>query len=84
MSCDNIWRPGQLQGDGKGFWREQKFCGCYYRVSLRHDKINEVIRRTLGVTRITNKIREVRLRWYGLVTRREDENCMEGNPCGRE
>ena len=33
---------------------------------------DKVIRKTLGVTCITDKIREARLRWYGHVMRRED------------
>src|SRR6218665_2581426 len=48
-------------------------------VSLKDKKRNEVIRKTLGVTCITDKIREARLRWYGHanVMQREDENSMK-------
>jgi|SRR6218665_1502843 len=46
-------------------------------VSLKDKKRNEVIRKTLGVTCITDKIRESRLRWYGRFLRREDENSMK-------
>src|SRR6218665_976299 len=46
-------------------------------VSLKDKKGSEAIRKTLGVARITDKIREARLRWYGLVMRREDENFMK-------
>src|SRR6218665_2422744 len=46
-------------------------------VSLKDKKRNEVIRKTLGVAGITYKIREARLRWYGHVMRREDENSMK-------
>src|SRR6218665_58663 len=38
-------------------------------VSLKDKKRNEVIRKTLGVACITDKIREARLRWYGHVMR---------------
>jgi len=31
----------------------------------------------LGVACITDKIREAKLRWYGHVMRREDENSMK-------
>src|SRR6218665_1230825 len=48
-------------------------------VSLKDKKRNEVIRKTLGVACITDKIREARLRWYGggHVMRRGDENSMK-------
>jgi len=43
-------------------------------VSLKDTKRNEVIRKTLGVECVTDKTRSARLRWYGHVMRREDEN----------
>jgi len=46
-------------------------------VSLKDKKRNEVIRKTMGKACITDKIREARLRWYGHVMRREDENSMK-------
>src|SRR6218665_918379 len=39
-------------------------------VSLKDKKRNEVIRKMLGVACITDKIQEVRLRWYDYVMRR--------------
>ena len=45
-------------------------------VSLKDKKNNEVIRKTLGVACITDKIREARL-YGGHVMRREDENSMK-------
>jgi len=47
------------------------------RISLKNKKRNEVIRKTLRVACITDKIREARLRWYCYVIRREDENSMK-------
>src|SRR6218665_2507481 len=44
--------------------------------SLNNKKRNEVIRKTLGLACITDKIREARLRWRGHVMRREDQNSM--------
>ena len=38
---------------------------------------NKVIRKTLGVANITDKIGDARSRWYAHVMRREDENCMK-------
>jgi len=46
-------------------------------VSLKDKKRNEVIRKTLGVACVTDKIREARLRCYGHVMRIEDENSMK-------
>jgi len=46
-------------------------------VSLKDKKRNEVIRKTLEVACITDKMREARLRWYGHVVRREDEHFMK-------
>ena len=41
-------------------------------VSLKDKTTNEVIKKALGVARITDKMQEARLRWYGHVMRRED------------
>ena len=46
-------------------------------VSLKDKIRNEVIRKTLRVACITDKIREARLRWYGHVMRIKDENSMK-------
>jgi len=46
-------------------------------VSLKDRKRNEDIRQAVGVTCITDKIWEVRLRWYGHVKRREDDSCVK-------
>ena len=46
-------------------------------VSLRDKKRNEDIRETLGVACITDKVREARMRWYGHVMRKEDDNCIK-------
>src|SRR6218665_1408727 len=45
-------------------------------VSLKDKKRKEVIKRR-WVACITDKIREARLRWYGHVMRREDENSTK-------
>jgi len=42
---------------------------------LRDKKRNDDIRRILGVACITDKVREARLRWFGHVQRREEEDC---------
>ena len=44
------------------------------RVTLR-DKVKSVdIRKELGVTSIQEKVREMRLRWYGYMQRMEENN----------
>ena len=43
---------------------------------LRDKKMNDDIRRILGVACITDKVREARLRWFGHVQRREEEDCV--------
>ena len=40
----------------------------------RKDKVrNEVVRERMGVGELSGKLRETRMRWYGHVTRRDDE-----------
>ena len=46
-------------------------------ISLKDKKRNKVIRKSLWVACIADKIREARLRWYGHAMRREDENSMK-------
>ena len=42
----------------------------------RKDRIeNEKIRGTVKVTRVSKKVQEARLRWFGHVVRREEESC---------
>ena len=43
---------------------------------MRDKKRNDDIRRILGVACITDKGREARLRWFGHVQRREEEDCV--------
>jgi len=31
----------------------------------------------IGVARITDKVREARLRWYGRIQRREEDDCVK-------
>jgi len=45
-------------------------------LTLRNKKRNDDIRRILGVACITDKVREARLRWFGHVQRREEEDCV--------
>jgi len=82
MNKDLYWcmerRPGQWQGERKGYWREQKgeCCGGYLESHWRIRKLGH--QKDDGVACITGKIREARLLWYGHVIRREDENYMKG------
>ena len=46
-------------------------------LTLRDRKRNDDIRRIIGVACITDKIREARLRWYGHVQRREEDDCVK-------
>ena len=39
--------------------------------------MNIIIREKLGVVCVTDKMREIRLRWYGHVMRKEDDNCTK-------
>ena len=61
-------------------------------ISLKDKRTNEVLRRLVGVEPITTLIRSGRLRWYGNVMRKGDEDwvkkCMESRvesrrPVGR-
>jgi len=44
---------------------------------LRDRKRNDDIRRILGVVCITDKVWKARLRWYGHVQRREEDDCVK-------
>jgi len=46
-------------------------------LTLRDRKRNDDIRRILGVEYITDKVREARMRWYGHVQRREEDDCVK-------
>ena len=45
-------------------------------LTLRDRKRNDDIRRILRVVCITDKVREARLRWFGHVQCREQEDCV--------
>ena len=45
-------------------------------LTLRDKKRNDDIRRILGVACITDKVRKARLRWFGHVQCREEEDCV--------
>jgi len=46
-------------------------------LTLRDRKRNDDIRRILGVACITDKVQEARLRWYGHIQRREEDDCVK-------
>jgi len=46
-------------------------------LTLRDRKRNNDICRILGVACITDKVREARLRWYGHIQRREEDECVK-------
>ena len=46
-------------------------------VSLKDRKRNDFLRNKIGVTCITDKIRESRLRWYGHVQRSKEDGCIK-------
>ena len=56
-------------------------------VSLKYRSTSEALRKFVGVQPITTVIRSGRLRWYGHVMRKSDENwvkkCMEYRVEGR-
>ena len=58
-----------------------------YSISLKDRRTNEKLRRLVGVEPITTFIRSGRLRWYGHVMRKGDEDwvkkCMEYRVEGR-
>ena len=58
-----------------------------YGISLKDRRTNEELRWLVGVERITTFIRSGRLRWYGHVMRKGDEDwvkkCMEYRVEGR-
>ena len=43
---------------------------------MRDKKRSDNSRRILGVACITDKVQEARLRWFGHVQRREEEDCV--------
>jgi len=45
-------------------------------LTLKDKKRNDDIRHITGVACITEKVREARLRWYGHVQRREEDDCV--------
>jgi len=45
-------------------------------LTLRDKNRNDDIRRILGVAFIMDKVREARLRWFGHVQCREEEDCV--------
>jgi len=46
-------------------------------VVMKKKKRNDDIRRIIGVACITDKVREARLRWYGHIQRREEDDCVK-------
>jgi len=46
-------------------------------LTLRDRKRNDDIRRILGVACITDNVREARLRWYGHIQQREEDDCVK-------
>ena len=67
---------GQLERRRNRFSRktEMRMLRRIKRVTLR-DKVKSVdIRKELGVTSIQEKVREMRLRWYGYMQRMEENN----------
>ena len=46
-------------------------------ISLKDRRTNEELRRLVGVEPITTFIRSVRLRWYGHVMRKGDEDWVK-------
>ena len=48
-------------------------------LTLKDGKMNDDIRRIIGVAYITDEVREARLRWYGHIQRREEDDCVKRN-----
>ena len=48
-----------------------------YGISMKDRRANEALRRLVGVEPITTVIRSGRLRWYGHVMRKSDEDCLK-------
>jgi len=46
-------------------------------LTLKDRKRNDDIRHIIGVACITDKVREARLRWYGYIQRREEDDCVK-------
>ena len=46
-------------------------------ISLHEHRTNDDIRRFMKVKKITDRAREARLRWYGHVMRREQDNILK-------
>jgi len=56
---------------------EMRMLRCILGLTLRDRKRNDDIRSILGVACITDKVREARMRWYGHVQRREEDDCVK-------
>ena len=73
-----VQRHGHWEGGKRNAWRELKWVLRWILgLTLRDRKRNDDIRRILGVACITDKVQEARLRWYGHVQRREEDDCVK-------
>ena len=81
MTYGSETRPLQVDGGLKFERAEMQMISWMYGISLKDSRTNEELRRLVGVDPITTFIRSGRLRWYGHVMRKGDEErvkkCME-------
>ena len=72
---------------GLKFQREMQIIRWMCDISMKTRRTNEELHRLVGVEHITTVIRSRRLRWYGQVMRKSDEDwvkkCMEFRVEGR-
>ena len=81
MTYGSETRPLQVDGGLKFERAEMQMIRCMCGIPMKDRRTNEELRRLVGVEPITTVIRSGRLRWYGHVMRKSDEDwvkkCLE-------
>jgi len=74
--CSEAWTLRRRE-EGRLERTEMRMLSWILGLTLKDRKMNDDIRRIIGVACITDKVREARLRWYGHIRRREEDDCVK-------